>query len=574
LGAFIYYDSPSAHETGAAIVRDGRIVAAINEDRITGVKHDGNTPFNSIKEVLRVSRISPAAVDAVAIPFDNPLGQYVRDVTSSPLSKLPRRVFKYPYLKAWDMNIKKIMGWFGITAPIYYVNHHLSHAAAAYYTSGYPEATVLTVDGIGDGEAATVYKGSDGVLTKIASTANPRDSPGFFYLCATAAIGFKPNDGEGKTMGLACYGNPDRFYPETSGMLSVDGLQFRGDFGQLKPVFRIKLDDKKFSIYRYSAEAMHDNRFLPWCSQAESAESINQDHKDVAAAAQRVLEERGCEFVKNAVARTGCASVALGGGVALNCKMNQRIRQMKEVKDVFIHPNPGDSGIFAGAALYVCHELSGKYAQERMEHVYFGTEYSNEEVEKVLAEYGLAYEKVSNPDRAAADMMLEGKVVGWFQGRLEYGPRALGNRSVVADPRVAETRDRINKHLKRRDWFMPFAPSMLNEGKERYLMDPVESPYMIMGFDVPNGAAKDIPAVVHVDNTVRPHTVKREVNPRYYGLIKNFADQTGVSVILNTSFNKHGLPMIRAPSEAVDHLIWGCIDELVINDFVIHRKFR
>jgi carbamoyltransferase len=220
-------------------------------------------------------------------------------------------------------------------------------------------------------------------------------------------------------------------------------------------------------------------------------------------------------------------------------------------------------------------EREGKeFCNERTKHTYYGTGYSNEEVTRALEEYRLDYQELKDPEKAAADLIAEGRVVGWFQGRLEFGPRALGNRSVLADPRNERMKDRINKYLKKRDWFMPFAPSILDEAKEEYLEDAVEAPFMIMGFNLKAGKLKEIPAVAHVDGTVRPQTVSRAVNPSYYRVIEEFEKRSGVPVVLNTSFNRHGQPMVRSPEDAALHVVWGCVEYLIIHKYLVDAKVR
>jgi carbamoyltransferase len=292
--------------------------------------------------------------------------------------------------------------------------------------------------------------------------------------------------------------------------------------------------------------------------------------KNLAACAQKVLEKRTKELVENTVEKTGVKKVCLGGGTFLNVKVNKKIRESEKVEEVFIFPNPGDAGIDVGAAIYTYWKETEKPVKNKLETVYFGTEFSNEEIEKELEEIKIKYEKV-NPSKAGADLIAEGKVIGWFQGAMEYGPRALGNRSVLADPRNPKMREKINKYLKRREWFMPFAPSMLDKAKEEYLVNAIESPFMIMAFDVQKNKIKDFPAAIHVDGTTRPQTVKKEFNEKYWKLIKQFEKNTGIPIVLNTSFNKHGCVMVRTPVEALNHLFWNCVEELIIGDYRVYK---
>jgi len=367
-------------------------------------------------------------------------------------------------------------------------------------------------------------------------------------------------DGEGKTMGLAAYGTMDpSVHERISALLRVNGLRVGGSFSE-DHAYRLNLKDRRpFSLHRH---VIHwNNPFLP----------IVDGHRkeDIACGVQRVLEEKACQLVRGAVRQTGRSRVCLAGGVALNVKMNKRIRELPEVDELFVFPNPGDPGTCVGAAQMVCRQL-GTLRAYRMEHTYFGTGYSNDEIEEVLDSYGIGYQKAEDPPKLAAGLISEGNVVGWFQGQLEFGPRALGNRSILADPRKVTVKDRINKILKRRDWFMPFAPSILDEYKQDFLKDAEESPFMIMAFDSPR--TEEIPAVVHVDGSVRPQTVRRDVNNRFWKVIDLFRELTGTPAVLNTSFNRHGLPMIRSPQEALDHFLWGCVDSLIIGDYVVERS--
>lgn len=562
----------TVHESAVTLIKDGKIVAALSEDRFSKVKHDGSFPINSIKEALRISGMTGDQIDAVAVPWNSPEREQLVNMFPflfpKGVSWNLKSLVKYPF----DYTIKKkylqiILEIFGIRCPIHFVDHHLSHAVSAYYTSGFKDATIVSIDGASERESSGVWFTENFAMRKIASS--PLEgSPGFFYGQATEAAGFKANDGEGKTMGFACYGNPDVLYDEFKKYLHVKGLTFVGNFDAV-PIIDVNLKDKKlYAPYRYVR--WRNNKFLKYA----------KSHKpeDICAAAQKVLEERVAEFVSNALKETGIGNIAIAGGVGLNVKMNKRIRELEGVEDVFIHPNPGDQGTPTGAAIEVCRRImaaQGKTLRPwKIEHVYYGSHYSDDEIEKEINDYGFDYEKVSSPSKAAADLVSEGKVIGWFQGWMEYGPRALGNRSVVADPRDPKMRDRINKFLKKRDWFMPFAPSMLDKAADEYLEDPTEAPFMIMAFDSPKGKEKEIPAVVHVDNTVRPQTVKKEVNPLYYKLIQQFERNTGVPVVLNTSFNKHGTTIVRTPSDALDHLVWNCVEDLVIGNFLVHRKFQ
>jgi carbamoyltransferase len=554
----------SPHEGSALIVRDGELLAAIEEDRITRVKHDGSTLlWNSISEVLRISGVKAAEIDAVAIPWEAPKQTFLRDFAKFKL----RRALGYPYLRMTGTRLSSLLLAYGIEAPIRYVNHHLSHAASAYYTSGMNDTTAITLDGQGDrDESLSSWDCQNNVMSQISMS--DVSTFGDFFSAATAAIGFKLNDGEGKTMGLASYGNSDVAYDKLKDFVKVDGLTVTGTINNIVEI-RVDVTDRNiFAPYRHSVRK--NNPLL----------NIAKLHKkeDFAAAAQKLLEDRVIEYVRNVISKSGKPKVCLSGGVALNMKLNQKIREMPEVEDVYVFPNPGDSGVAVGAALLVCKELMEREGKalpnKRMIHTYYGTRYTDEEVIAALDEYRLSYQELKDPEKTAADLIAEGKVVGWFQSRLEFGPRALGNRSVLADPRDEKMKDKINKHLKKRDWFMPFAPSMLSEAKTEYLEDAVESPFMIMGFNVKKERIKDIPAVVHVDGTVRPQTVTKEANPSYWQVIQEFEKQSGIPIVLNTSFNRHGQPMVRSPQDAALHVVWGAVEYLIIHKYLVDAEVK
>ncbi len=571
LGFSSIYDSVSVHELGASLVKDGIIVAAINEDRLSNQKHDGSQPFKSLYETLRIgicNGIMPGDIDAVAIPTTNYTADYFNRIKRNFFNpkQLLKSFFRFPIAKR-NLDLMKVtLENFGITAPIHFVSHHRAHAALAYYCSGLKGATVVTIDGIGydDNKTSTVNIAEGKELKELSASLGDKNSLGHFYAAATKKCGFKISDGEGKTTGLACYGNPEKCYGALKGEVSIEGLKIRGNYSLV--------NENKITVSAVDKKPFAPYKFLNFSTEGINAVAKKAEAKDLAAAAQRILEERACELVSNAVNATGNSNVCLGGGVPLNVKMNKKIRELDCVESVYIPPNPGDSGLDAGAALFVSHELKPSLKSVFLDNPYLGTEFSNQEIEETILDLGMGFERLQNPSSAAADYISEGKVVGWFQGALEWGPRALGNRSVLADPSVPGMRERINKFLKKRDWFMPFAPSMLDAKKSEYLVDSVYAPYMIMAFDVPKKTAKDIVSATHVDNTARPQTVKKKSNPKYWKLIREFEKNSGIPVVLNTSFNKHGQVIVRTPAEALTHLLWGCVEELIIGDYRAIKK--
>lgn len=547
------------HDSAVTIVKDGKILASVQEERITRVKHDGSVPYNAIKECIRIAGISPEEIDAIAQSTQQfwlpPLRSFFKYRTS-----LKNYAYTFPVAFLKRMIIKKIKDYFGLKCKGYYVNHHLSHAASAYYTSGYTSGTKdcisFALDGGGDYRAGGMFRNEDDALKELNTFFPMNKSIGYFYSAVADILGFHSTDGEGKVMGLASYGKP-LYVKELEDILKHNTANLTGveiDFN----------DKKKFSRYRYDRIYLGD----------KFKSLITGDGRDLAASAQKLLENNVVNILKKAVEKEGVRKIALAGGIFFNCKLNKLIREEIGTDEIFIHPAAGDAGVQTGAAFEVCRRLDPEnFKPEKMEHVYYGTEYDDEEILAAIKNFGMKYEELKDPSGTAADLINKGMVVGWFQGKMEYGPRALGNRSVLADPTDAKIRDKINSSLKQRDWFMPFAPSMLYEAKDEYLVDAIEAPFMIMAFDVPKEKIKEIPAVVHVDGTARPQTVKKEVNPKYWKLIKEF-EKYKVPVVLNTSFNKHGLPIVMSPEDALEHLVWKCIDVLIIGNYIVERKLN
>lgn len=556
------------HDATAALLGDQGIVAVLTEERLSRRKHQWGLPVGAIREVLKIAGASAAEVEILAFsgrtPWVQMPGRIVAGDGSSsayrphPLTRLKKRV--------GDL-VKGRSDWADQIAAIglrprdtCFVEHHLCHAASAYYTSGHDEALVVTVDGYGDGVSATVSHGRGEDLQRV-SASRQAGSLGSFYQAVTEALGFAPIEGENKTMGLAPFGDPDRFYARLREWVSCDAegrLQAREPWG-----YR--------SIRAYDADYTGIRQQSELASWLES----EQDRQDLAAAAQRVVEETLVDFVEKARARVGrdlplCAA----GGVMLNVKANRLIQDHMEGHSFFVFPDAGDAGTALGAALYAQRLVSGRAALGKLRSVYYGTEPTEPEIVTALEARGdaVAFRRPPALVETVADLLHQGRVVGWFQGRMEMGPRALGARSVLADPRDPEVKDHINRSLKKRDWFVPFAPSGLEAALGRYLVDYVPEPFMTKAFLVRDEYRLRLPAVTHVDGTARPQGVVRETNPLYADLLAAFERRTGVPILLNTSFNRHGVPIVCRPEDAVDHLLEGNVDVLAIGPFVAQRS--
>ena len=565
------------HDNSAALIQDGNLVFAASEERFTRRKHDPSFPLNALKACLDHADLGLDDIDYFAVGW--PKTSFYPYLFTRKAGDVPKAVFSL--LKAdplafvrhsiWSLGDKILnrqlqneLDRLGVDpSRVEYVSHHQAHAASAYRLSGYQDCLTVVVDTFGpdrDGQLVSggIYICHDGAIDRLVEIP-AYTSVGSFYTGVTVALGFTFGDGEGKTMGLAAYGDPDACYAEMCEIAPrfEDG-EWKASPGWL---------DLALALNRDLFLATPTGRVLQRMVECYS-------DRDVAASAQRVLEELLVSYVQHYWERTSQSRLALAGGVFLNIKANGRILSSLSMDDVFIHPHAGDGGTAVGAALELHYEKTKQWTPTRMESAALGREYLGEEIEQALAEFAeeIVYERVENVSRVTAEKVAEGKVIGWFQGRPEWGPRALGSRSVVADPRNEATKERINDQMKRRDWFMPFAPSTLVEQAADYFVGCLSSPFMLLGFDVADGKAEHIPAVIHVDKTARPQTVSGEVNPLYYDMIHHFYELTGIPLVLNTSFNRHGLPIVETPQDAIEHLTWGCVDELAIGPFVARRR--
>jgi carbamoyltransferase len=563
------------HDNSAALVQDGKLVYAASEERFTRRKHDESFPENALRGCLDYAALDLDEVDGFAVAWPKASYSFLfsRNVTDLSKFLLPLTTAN-PFMVGKDVfsRLKRLFARrtenglidLGVEpARITYLCHHESHAASAYRLSGFERCIAVSLDAGGPDANGKVLSGAvfvceDGELRRVEELP-AFASLGVFYGAVTVALGFKFGDGEGKTMGLAAYGDPRKCYEEIKAVAPrfIDG-QWEGHDHWLD---YWSVSNKQFFL------STRMGRYLQGSIERYSME-------DVAAAVQRVLEEVVTNYFQYLNEKYQLNDFAVSGGIFLNVKLNKRLLESGFVRKLFIHPHAGDGGTAAGAALELYHRLAGHTTVCKLDSVALGCEFSCAEIEKTLVEFSseVAYRKVDDIAKYVGQEIAKGKVIGWFQGRAEWGPRALGQRSVVADPRDIKTKDLINQALKNREWFMPFAPSILREKAPEYLSNSVESPFMILAFDVLEGKASDIGAAIHIDHTARPHTVSRETNPLYYSMIEAFYKISGVPVVLNTSFNRHGLPIVNTPKDAIEHLIWGCVHELAIGPFVVERK--
>jgi carbamoyltransferase len=550
------------HDTAAALAVDGRVVALIEQERLDRRKHAtgfallGPPPWEAIDWCLDRAGLRYADVDHIAVSYDADALRslsVLRDLIGGNLQRTSilgtlRNRFRHHdpalnFLGGLTVGMARRKAFLHqlarrCKAPISAVNHHMAHAASAYFPSGKEDATVIVVDGMGDASPTTIWEGRGDKLTLRELYDDPRESLGVLYRTISLALGFSFMDA-GKTMGLSAYG---RHRPDFDAMLQVGDERYHIDWERIR-----------------------------WLQQeyARKDGELTEIHKDLAASVQHQLEEAGVVLARKGMARTGSRNVCLAGGVSLNCNMNSRIRLDTEAESVFVQPGAMDMGCALGAALVTAARLGDKPSREFS--VYTGPSFSDREIEMALREKGLPFRRVEDPAREAADLLAERKVIGWFQGPMEFGPRALGARSILANPDRYETRDRVNR-FKRREMWRPLAPAILEEKAGDWVEHPVRSPYMTFTFRYHPEQAKRVPAVVHTDGTARIQTVSSCDLPVYYDLIRHFEARTGIPIVMNTSYNDRGEPIVCTPAQAVRTFLRMELDALVAGPFIATVK--
>jgi len=522
-------DGFGSHDPSAVLFADGSVAFGVEEERLVREKHaPGTFPERAIRACLGHGGLGLSDLDAVLVPWEPPDRAH-GDAAPAGVATLEGR------LAAMGRPVP----------PVETVNHHRCHAASAFYPSGFDEALVVTVDGRGTRDATVVWVGRGDDLRRV-RTYEPPNSLGYLYAAVTGYLGYRVFGGEGKVMGLAPYGG------ENSAIES-----------RLRSVVDTGVDYDVTPLVGGGIQGGID-RLAELFDRPRSAPRASEWERDLAHATQRLLEETVLDICRTYCARYGLSDVCLAGGVALNCKLNQRVAESPPVERLFVQPVAGDAGAPLGAGF-----LHGN-DPGTMATVYWGPSYSRQAVRRCLDRHGLAYDRPADLPHAVARLLADGAIVGWIRGRLEMGPRALGNRSVLADPRSADARHRVNAFVKGREAWRPCAPSLLAEAAPDYLERPAAAPYMIRTFDVPPETRREIPAVVHpADGTTRPQTVREAHNPRFYRLLAAFEEVTGVPVVLNTSFNRRGDPIVATPEEAVGTFLDVGLDALVVDEFLV-----
>ena len=581
------------HDSAAALLRDGELVAAAEEERFSRIKHDFGFPDRSIAYCFEEAGITARDLDYVVF-YEKPFRKFERILMTS---------FQ-GYPRSWRMFGEAMINWFGDKLwmktiikeklgiedrKILFEDHHLSHAASAFYPSPFEEAAILTIDGVGEWTTAALGKAKGNDITLLKEIRFPH-SLGLLYSAFTAFLGFQVNEGEYKVMGMAPYGKPkymDRIWDKLV-KVAADGS--------------VWIDMKYFS-YHTSDEATYNARFVDLFGAprdpkmhfftsatrfpsyfgekpADFAEQcrLNEHYADIAASIQKVTEEIILRLAMDAHAQTGLKKLCLAGGCALNSVANGRILNETPFEDLFIQPAAGDSGAALGAALHVHHALLGRPRKFILEHAYWGKKYGEGEIQSFLEGQNIKYERWPDDnkllDRVTEDLVA-GKVVGWYQGRFEWGPRALGNRSILADPRSELMKDTVNIKIKFREPFRPFAPVILEQNADEYFSGrntarQYPSRYMLLVLPLKEDKKDSINAVNHM-GTGRLQTIREEWNPRYYRVVEKFGQATGVPVLLNTSFNLRGEPIVTTPANAYATFSKSGIDVLVMENYMVRK---
>jgi len=571
LGISFYY-----HRSSAALVQDGTLLAAGEEERFSRLKHDSGFPMLAIEFVLKQARLTIHDVDYVVF-YEKPFVKFERMLLSAmatfPKSSAVFRESMQRWIsdKLWIKSLMaKKMGVAG--SKILFCDHHMSHAASSFYTSPFKDSAILTVDGAGEWSTATMAVGRDTKIEILKEMRFPH-SLGLLYSAFTAYCGFEINEGEYKLMGMHPYGKP-RYVDSIYELIKV------GEDGSL-------WHDMKYFSYHFSrdstlADAFGQHFGKPPRDPKEGDKSLDPYYCDMAASIQVVTEQILLKMVTYLHKVTGLKNLCLAGGVALNSVANFKLLRQGPFEDVYIHPAPGDDGGSVGAAYWAYNHLLGQPRGPALDHADLGSSYEDAEIQAFLERYDIAFEKIED-DEAFYDFvarsLADGLVCGWFRGRFEWGPRALGNRSIIADPRKAEMKEKLNEKIKFREAFRPFAPSVLEERADEFFEFPeaerhLPGRFMLYVTPVREDKRAVLPAVTHEDGSGRLQTVYKQSNPGYHRVIERFGEITGVPVVMNTSFNLKGEPIVEDPSHAFNTFSLSGMDLLFLNNYVVRADAK
>lgn len=549
------------HDSSACLIKDGRVISAAQEERFNRKKYSPEFPINAINYCLQEGGITVNDIDSMVF-YEKPFLKFSRVILSH-LKEYPFSMNTFmANMPQWLQDrlimpivIKRETGYQG---KIYFVKHHLSHAASTFLVSPFEEAAILTSDGVGEYSTITLGMGKKNDI-KIIKELHFPDSLGLVYTAVTTYLGFKALEGEGKVMGLAGYGKPE----------------YLDLFNKIVPVNEdgsFSVDDRYFAFNR--GNRMYTKEFIKMFGKDRApGEELDKRHWDIAASLQKFVEDTTLKMANHLYEITKSDNICLAGGLFLNCVLNQKIIETTQFKNIFVQPSAGDTGGALGAAAYVYNTVLKNDRKYVMENAYLGPSFSKNSIKNTLVNSGLRFHEVGDAElfSSMAKAISQQKVVAWFQGRMEFGPRALGNRSILADPRNPEMKDILNKKIKFREPFRPYAPVVLEEKAKEYFELKDTSPFMLLAPQVKKEKTGVVPAITHVDGTARVQTVNRNSNPRLYSLIKEFENITGVPMLINTSFNLNAEPIVCSPQDAVNSFKRSKMDYMVIENFVVER---
>jgi carbamoyltransferase len=550
------------HDSAACLLQDGKVIAAASEERFNREKYSQVFPINAINFCLQARDLTVYDVDYIGF-YEKPFLKFSRVILSH-LRSYPRSLNNFlGTTPSWLENrlimplvFKKELGFEGKTL---FVKHHLSHVASSFLVSPFEEAAILTADGVGEWATMTygIGKGSD---IKVLKEIHYPDSLGLLYTAVTTYLGFKALSGEGKVMGLAGYGEP-KFIDRFREMVMV------------KPDGSFRVDSKFFGFNEGSR--MYSKRFVKvFGKERKPEDKIEERHQDIAASLQKFIEDTLVLIARNLHKETKLDNLCLAGGLFLNCVANSKILEETPFKEVFIQPATGDSGGALGVACYIYHSILKNQRSHVMTDAYLGPYFTGEQIKKALINHNLDFKELSDPDLAKyiARVLSQDKIIGWFQGRMEFGPRALGNRSILANPCNPNMKDLLNSRVKKREPFRPYAPVVLEEKAKEFFKLEHPSPFMLLSPRVREDKKNLIPSVTHIDGTARVQTVNKDTNLKLWQLIKEFENITTIPVIINTSFNLRGEPIVCTPEDAISSFKRSQIDYLVLENYVVEKR--
>jgi carbamoyltransferase len=554
-----------SHDSAAALVCDGDVVAAVAEERLTRVKHQGGPPRRAAEFCLKQAGLSWHDLDHVSA-YMKPgerlvkrLGYRLRQAPRQPVYAAAYAGYELAHNARYVRDMRRMRG---PRARIHYMAHHPAHAASAFLVSPFESAALLTIDYIG--EITSTWQGvGEGTAIRELHRIDYPHSLGVFYSAITDYLGFQRASDEYKVMGLAPFGEPE-FYDEFRQIVCPNGRL--GDY-------EINLDWTAYQYRPGSRLGYFSDRFLQRFGPArDKGEPIEARHRNIAASAQCVLEDTVLRMARALNAETGQRRLCLAGGVALNCAMNGRLLREGPFDEIYVQPAAGDDGIAIGGAMQLYHQLSGAPRGYVMQDARLGPGFTDAEVVAALKEAGQTYETPQRVESRAAELVADGRIIGWFQDRAEFGPRALGARSILADPTRPDMKDRVNSVVKHRESFRPFAPSCIEERAPDIFEGCTRSPFMLFVHRVRPEWRDRVPAITHVDGTSRVQTVSKTLQPRYHALLREFERLRGVPIVLNTSFNVMGEPIVNSPADAIRCFLGTGIDALVIGDHVVVKR--